>query len=156
MQTADHVRQVMSEVGPLLELAEVSEAEGGTAWALRIDENSVVFAELDEANDRLVLTVDVGMPTEANRGELLETLLAYSGQWMRTGGIRMVLDEPGGRVVQMFDLAAVDLEVTRFAGVLVNFVDIAAGWRKVVSDERPISAAGERESGSLPSPDMRV
>jgi hypothetical protein len=67
-----------------------------------------------------------------------------------------VLDEPGGQVVQMFELPASDLEVSRFVGVLVKFVDIAVGWRNVVSNQGTTSGAEEGESGPTPDGGLRV
>ena len=135
MQTAERVRQVLTEVGPLLELEAVTEGEDSTTWLLAIDEQTVVFVELDEANDRLMLSTPLGEPPEARRAELLETLLAYNSLWTQTGGVRMALDAPGGSVAQMFELAVGDLDASRFAAIFVQFVDISAGWRAVISGD---------------------
>lgn len=141
-------------MGPLLEVSEVSEAEDGLTWILAFEEGAVVFAELDEASDRLVLSIEIGSPEPASRVDLLELLLAYNGQWTRTGGIRMVLDEPGGQVVQMFELTAGDLEASRLAAILVRFLDIGLGWRRVVSASSNLESDSESDSDeSTPQPE---
>ena len=148
METRDCVQQIMSEVGPLLEIDEIQEAEDGLAWLLAIEEGFAVLAELDEENERLILSAEIGAPQEAKRTRLYEMLLVYNAQWTQTGGIRMVLDEPGGQVVQMFDLAASNLEVSRLARILVNFVEIGLGWRQIVTESsgQPSESADPPES----------
>ena len=133
MSTRDQLHRVMSEIGPMLELAAVVESDEGDGWLLAIDEEDAVLVELDDAQDRIFLSADAGVPPEEARLRLYEMLLVYNRQWPASGGVRMALEEPGGEVVQMLELPAAGLDATRLGQILVSYLEILAGWRAVVS-----------------------
>ena len=133
MSVKDHMHRLMSEIGPLLEVAAVIEADDGDGWILAIEEDDSVLVELDEAEGRLFLSAEAGLPDDEARPGLYETLLVYNAQWYASGGVRMALDEPGGEVVQMLELPAAGLEASRLAQVFVAFLEVLSGWREVVA-----------------------
>ena len=106
MSVKDHMHRLMSEIGPLLELAAVIESDDGDGWILAIEEDDSVLVELDEAEGRIFLSAEVGLPDDEARPGLYETLLVYNAQWHASGGVRMALDAPGGEVMQILELPA--------------------------------------------------
>ena len=133
MSVKNHVHQLMSEIGPLLELAAVIESDDGDGWILAIDEDDSVLVELDEAEGRIFLSAEVGLPDDAARPGLYETLLVYNAQWHTSGGVRMALDAPGGEVMQILELPAAGLDAARLAQVFVAFLEVLSGWRAVAA-----------------------
>jgi hypothetical protein len=133
MSTKTQANQLMSEIGPLLDLVGVVESDDGHAWLLIVDEDDALSVELDDARGSLVIAADVGTPGEAGQAQLYELLLAYNALWDVSGGVYMALDEPGGRVLQLLDLPAEGLDPSRLAEVLARFLEIRLGWMQVVS-----------------------
>ncbi len=133
MSVKEHMHRLMSEIGPLLELAAVIESDDGDGWILAIDEDDGVLVELDDEEGRIFLSAEAGVPDDEARPGLYETLLVYNAQWHASGGVRMALDEPGGAVVQMLELPAAGLDASRLAQVFVAFLQALSGWRAVVA-----------------------
>ncbi len=145
MSVKDHMHQLMSEIGPLLELGAVIESDDGDGWILAFDEDDGALIELDEDEGRIFLSAEAGRPDNEARPQLYETLLIYNAQWSASGGVRMALDEPGGAVVQMLELPAAELDAARLSQVFAAFLEVLSGWRAIVSG-RPGAAPG------LPAP----
>ena len=132
MAGKQHAQALMRAIGPQLDLLEVTEFEDGKVWTLVVDETTVLFADYDDAHNRLVLSADVAQAPEAGRLQLYELLLQYNNQWSETGGLRMALD-PGGGVVQLFELPVTDLDLVGLQTVVTRFVDVLGAWREIVS-----------------------
>lgn len=145
MSIKTQAHQLMSEIGPLLDLVGVVESDDGQAWMLIVDDQDALSVDLDDARGRLVIAAEVGTPGETGRARLCELLLAYNAQWEISGGVRMALDEPGGRVLQLLDLAAEGLDASQLAEVLARFLEIRLGWMQVVSAIGDGAAPGEVE-----------
>jgi hypothetical protein len=145
MSFKTQAHQLMSEIGPLLDLVGVVESDDGQAWLLIVDDEDALSVELDDARGCLVIAAEVGTPGEAGRAQLYELLLAYNALWDVSGGIRMALDEPGGGVLQLLDLPAEGLDPSQLADVLARFLEIRLGWMQVVSAIGDGAAPGEVE-----------
>ena len=127
-----HVQALMREIGPLLELEQVSVFDGEREWALVVDEATVVHADYVEADDRLMLSIELGQPPEASRHRIYELLLLYNHAWAATGGVRMALESPGGTIVQLFETGVSDLDLTGLRNVVAGFVELARHWRSAI------------------------
>jgi hypothetical protein len=157
MATKLQIQQLMNEIGPLLELTAVGEFDDGNAWTLVVDEETEVSVEFDDAEGRLMLSSEIGIPNNASH-TFYETLLVYNSQWQRTGGVRMGLNEPGGAVVQVFDISTTGLDLEKLARVTAGFVDIARGWRQVVMQGKPSAIEDEVSTSAhdIPPSGIRV
>jgi hypothetical protein len=80
MAGKEHIRALMREIGPQMALAQVTEFESEGTWTLMPDEDTVLFADHDEAGGRLVLSAEVGRPIEAGRLGLYDLLLRYNNR----------------------------------------------------------------------------
>src|ERR1700742_4445483 len=74
MTPAEHLRQLLTELGPALDLEGVSEFDSGT-WVIVRDDETSVHAELNDAADVLVLTSELGTPDEEYRLATFEAAL---------------------------------------------------------------------------------
>ncbi len=143
MASREHVQALMRAIGPQMALQEVTEFEALGTWTLVPDQDTVLFADHDEAGRRLVLSADVGRPAEGGRLHLYDLLLRYNNRWAETGGVRMALDGEGGAIVQLFDLPVADLDLPRLQAVLAGFTDMLKAWREIVA---------RAEMGAAPAP----
>jgi Tir chaperone protein (CesT) family len=142
MASEEHVQRLMRAIGPQLDLLEVTEFEGLGTWTLVLDEDTVLFAQLDEPGRRIVLSADVARPAEEGRLRVYELLLRYNNRWPETGGVRMALEEAAGTVVQLFDVPIADLDLSRLQGIVAGFADTLNAWREIVGRARA-EPAGE-------------
>ena len=130
MAAKAQIQALVAELGPLLELAEVMAFAAESLWTLVVDEDTVLFLDLEEEQRRLWLSAEVATPPAAERARLHDMLLAYNHRWRDTGGLRMSLDGEGGAVVLSYDMPAEGLELSRLAMVVTNFVDVLRAWRE--------------------------
>jgi hypothetical protein len=128
-----HVHALMTEIGPALELAEVTEFEQDNLWTLVLRDGVVLFVDYEPEDQRLWLSADVCVPLPGDHLRLYELMLQYNARWQQTGGVRLALDGPEGSVVQAYDLPVAGLDLHRLQNVIRNFRDTLAGWRKIVA-----------------------
>lgn len=133
MSGKQHLQALMREIGPRLDLAEVTEFEEQGTWTLVVDDETVLFADYDgNGREVLVLSAEAGRPPEVGRLALHELMLRYNDGWRETGGVRLALDGDGV-VVQLFDLPLPGLDLGRLEGVVTGFVGMLRGWREIVA-----------------------
>ena len=139
-----HLHQLMSEIGPPLDLDEVVEHPGEAVWVLVFADGAMIEAEYDEAaGGRLLLSMELGEPAEADAADLHRTLLQYNSLWRRTGGVRMAL--AGRTVVQALELAVPGLALSTLAGALTGLHGNAALWRDLLA---PAAASDPQPGGA--------
>jgi hypothetical protein len=141
MTAKQHVGALMRDVGPQLDLLEVTEFDDQDVWTLVVDETTVVFADYNDAQSRFVLSADVAQPQWNDRQALYELLLRYNNCWPQNGGVRMALDEADGNVVQLVDLPVADLDLPRLQAAILGFVATLSAWREILS--RPGASGAE-------------
>jgi Tir chaperone protein (CesT) family len=140
----ERVHDLMTEVGALMDLPQVTELPPEhDYWRVVAADETGIDVDLDRATGRIVLSTALGQPRAQGREALYDMLLAYNGAWRETGGARIGLDEPGGEVVLLFDLAAEGLDAGSLGAVLANLQEVAALWRRLVARGGPAAAAGD-------------
>lgn len=133
MSSKEHVHNLMLEIGPALELMEVTEFDEENLWVLVRDEATVIEVDYDDVQKRIMLSTEIGQPDEARRKNIYEMLLQANYLWQETGGLRIGLDGPGGNVVQMFGASVTDLHLGQLKTILTNFIDSAKAWHEIIS-----------------------
>lgn len=129
MAGLERVDAWMREIGPLLDLEQVTLYDSGREWALIVDEATVVYADYITDGERLMLSIELGRPPESSRHRVYELLLLYNHAWPDTGGVRMALESEGGSVVQLFETPTADLDPIGLRNLVGSFVELARHWR---------------------------
>ena len=78
----------MAEVGPAANLFVVDEYGDEALWHIAVDEQTTIFAELDEDRNVLVLSAEVARPLADQRAALYAFLLRYNHAWHATRSVR--------------------------------------------------------------------
>ena len=158
MHTFEQVHDLMAKIGPQLELDAVSQFDDEQSWVLFVDDDLAITVDSDFDAGKLILSSDLVSPPEETRLATYELLLQYNCQWPETGGLRMGLDEPGGTIVQMFDLPLAGLDLERLVTVVQNFIDQTELWRKILTDgvQGEVAVVGEDAADSDAAPGIRV
>lgn len=137
MTTAETIESLMAEMGPVLDPLLIESFSDPACWGVLLDEETPVLVDLDEQAGMLMLSIEVVVPTEMGRPRLYEQLLLHNHRWEQQGGLRMALDQPGGNVVLMQDLAIEGLDVTRLCSALTAFAASAKALREVMTAASP-------------------
>lgn len=147
MASKQAIHELMVQIGPVLDLAYVTEFADDNAWMVAFDTATQIDLEYDEAGARLVLSADLAEVPEPAKSRAHELLLEYNYLWSEHGGVRAAIDAPRSMVVLMLDLRAEELEVSRLCGVLQNLRVIVEGWREALA---AIAAREEPANFALP------
>lgn len=147
MAGGEQLRALLTELGPVLDLAEIYQKADANTWTLAAQDGTILFLELVPEDDRLWLSAEAGAPRDEDRARLYSLMLQYNAQWQTTGGARLALDAPDGAVVLACDVPASGLDLPRLCAAVGNFRDMLDGWRAIVAGQR---AAGS-SSGHQPA-----
>jgi hypothetical protein len=130
----DQISAVMAELGPVMELAVVTEYPDANTWQLGIDDDTVVFAELDEDHAMLTLNAEVGgVSSSVDAPKLHRLLLQYNAHASINGGLVLGLDGED-IVTQALHMPAAGLDRSALAAAMADFLHKLEGWRGVVRD----------------------
>lgn len=144
----EQVEALMSQLGAVLDPLGITAFPSSKTWGIALDEQTSVLVDFDDTLGKLVLSCEVGKPAPGDRIKLYELMLRHNFHWDRTGGVRLALDGDDGNVVQIVDLAADGLDVTRLNRVVQGFADAARAWREMI--KRPAGTSqqtGPDEAG---------
>jgi hypothetical protein len=138
----------MAEIGALADLMAVAEHEGENVWALRVDEETLLFADLEQERDCLVLSGEVGTPPPSDRARLHDLLLRYNFHWDETGGVRMAVEGQDGPVIQLVDVPLAGLDGHRLQALVRGFTTKLQAWRAILQGgASPEGGAAQAGSG---------
>ena len=141
--TVEALSELMGQVGALMDLTSVVEADDGAAWILTVDETLAVLAEYNVGGRKLILSAETAVVPEERRVEGYEMLLLFNAQWRETGGVRLVLEAPGEPIVQVADVTADGLDLVGLQTVLGNFIAKALAWQEIIANGTGIDAGAE-------------
>jgi hypothetical protein len=133
MSSWQAVHDLMAQVGPVLELQQVTEFAEDRTWCLVFDESTGIDVDYDERGDRLVLTANVAAVEAPAQAKSYEALLRYNYLWSEHGGVRAALDGAPGKVVFMIETPVSGLEISKLCNILQGFRAVVEGWRGVLA-----------------------
>jgi len=132
MSSQEAIHDLIAQIGPILDLAQVTVFPEDSCWRAVFDAATWIDVEYEAAGDRLVLTGTVGPVEESARQRSYEALLRYTYIWTEHGGVRAALDGTPGNVVLMVELPAAGVDLPRLCQVLQNFRGVVGGWRELL------------------------
>ena len=124
----------LTELGPILDLAEVRQLEPDH-WVLFFDEQSAVHLEHLPDEGKAVLSAELGRALPGAEAATYQLLLQVNTLWRETGGLHMALDAGDGELTQVYDIALVGLDRDALARRVRNFATAAHGWREVIATQ---------------------
>jgi hypothetical protein len=145
MSSWQTVHELIAQVGPVLDLRQVTEFAEDRTWCLVFDASTGIDVDYDERGDRLVLTANVAAVAGHAQAKSFEALLRYNYLWTEHGGVRAALDGSPGNVVLMIETPASGLEISKLCNILQGFRAAVEGWRGVLAS----IASGRAASDTL-------
>lgn len=133
MQSLEDLAQLFSDLGENTpEVVEIVQHGSEASWAISLDDDLVVIADLSENAELMTFSADLGQPDAQNRAGLCESLLAYNALRLTTG-VTMATSEPGGPFEMHCDVTAASLDLPTLKAIVLNFAAKAALWRQIVA-----------------------
>ncbi|MEZ0388094.1 MAG: type III secretion system chaperone [Verrucomicrobium sp.] len=126
------LEKLMTEVGPLVEAAEVLQYEPHR-WLVVFDDDHAVEIEVDVPLAKVVLTTHLGHPPSGDETASYKMLLQLTAMWRETGGLRMAVDPVDDSVIQIYDFPLAGIQLESLAIQLSNFANAALHAGKVLS-----------------------
>jgi hypothetical protein len=136
----DELDRLIADMGPALDLLAIEGESNETFWRLAVDEDVLVYAELDAPRDALVLYAEIGAPPAQDRLGFYELAMKYHFAWDAFEGARLSLEE--GRLWLIEEVATPRVTFDRLKTRLENFIRRFYQWRDLSRDFQP---AGERD-----------
>lgn len=162
MASYEEINQMLAEIGPEMEVVEISAFEESQSWLIALDEDTEDALALHcvEPMGKLVFAVDLGAPPEGKEAKTHEYLLAYNSAWADTDGVRMALDMDSGGIVQLYDLPLHALTADLLGSVIGNFLQLMVTMRAIViegiGDPQPPGGGHTTAHGPAPLGELRV
>jgi hypothetical protein len=125
------VRQLITDIGPIVNAAEISEYAEDT-WVVTFDDEVAVVIELDSDRNVLILNASLGAPVSGSELTAYKLLLQAALAWRETGGLRMGLDPDDDDVIQLCDLALAGMTPNDLAVRVMHFAGLARNGRLVM------------------------
>lgn len=113
--------------GRLAEHLHLVEPQPGT-WYLLFNGGGAYRAEWSEAWARLVLTADLGFPTEGAERHALNLALTYNALWREVGPLRMARDGENGELVLIGELDLAERDAHSLDSALLHFEGLRRRW----------------------------
>lgn len=134
MSPEQFVHQLMCEVGPALDVQQVTASPDLYLWQVVFDAETVFDIEYDPAFERVVFSSRVARLQPVGRLRVCELLLNVNFPWRETGGVRMALDSRTEDVVLMFEMPVASLRLAQLTTVLGTLARRHRVWRQLLLD----------------------
>jgi hypothetical protein len=157
MARKEQIDALLVQVGPVLDPLGIVAYDSENSWRIQVTEDVELILDFDEEQGKLTMSCDLGAPPAGDRGKLYELMLRNNYHWDATGGSRLAVDAPDGKVVLIFDVPTAELDVSKLSNALSRFADMARAWRHIVSQpSQSKSSPAESNSNSLEFPMLRI
>lgn len=160
MSHAQHISQVLAEVGPLWDEIQQIDVLDDATWVVVFDDETTVELHCDTIGHQLSFTMTVASLNTECRARHCELLLSYNFLKRDTGGFQMALDGEPGNVFLMLDVHHLDLDTHALAGLLATVLETGLNWRAVLNQsphhDPPGDADTNESTGQLLSGAIQV
>lgn len=129
----EQIQQFVEQLGPASDDVASIAQTGDRSWAVAYDETTIVALEFVPDRNVLVMTIDLGTPTDESRTNVYAAMLSFNALWRETGGVKTALAD--GELFQLYDLSTTGLTLGDLRNVLGNFVEKARVFRRFVAGE---------------------
>ncbi|MDH4411446.1 MAG: type III secretion system chaperone [Verrucomicrobiales bacterium] len=108
------------------------------ALGLELGEEFALELELDEISGSFMLSCRLSEAPQDDERDTYKLLLQLNTLWRETGGLSMGLDGTDGKVIQMFTFPANAINAEGLYARLINFLQVASRWKKIVRTRPPL------------------
>lgn len=146
--TVEQIQQLIQEVGPSMpEIDAVVQTEE-PSWAIQFSDETIVIIEAADDPARIVMSAELGAPSEARQRAIYETLLCYNLMWRDSGGVKVGLAGPQGTLIISTEACLERMSLMDLQNSLNRFLKITRSWKQYVAQ-----ADGAEGSEMPPLPD---
>lgn len=147
--TIEQIQQLIQELGPSMPDIDAVVQTEDPSWAVQFADETVIILEAAEEPSRIVLSSELGSPTDSLQLPIYETLLCYNLLWRETGGVKIGLAGPKGALILSSELCLEGLTLMDLQAGITNFVKITRSWSQYVVGETAAAPLPGMDSGSM-------
>ncbi|MDC9822999.1 type III secretion system chaperone [Devosia sp. ZB163] len=144
---SEHLKRLIGEIGPALDLEAVLQVAEGREWELVLAEGLSLRLEYEPSDDRLTLTGDIAPLGPSPSPDLLIQMLQYNSASTQTGGVRLALDADL-TAQQIYDTPAAGLALSDLKTIVLGLADKIVAWQGALAGD-PKPAPGEAPVASM-------
>lgn len=133
--TVEKIQTLIQELGPVSPDIDAVVQTEEPSWAIQYSDETIVIIEAAEEPQRIVLSSELGSPTDSLQLPIYETLLCYNLLWRETGGVKIGLAGPKGALILSCELCLESLSLMDLQEGMTNFIKIVRTWAKYVTGE---------------------
>lgn len=132
MMELEQVTQVIADFVAHADYVTAAGTISDGIWGLECAEVEILITYHPE-QQRLALMSELGTPVAEDRTGTYATFLTASAMPKRTGGIRVLLDQPGGDLMQECDIRINELTASVLADRTRRFLEYTERGRRLVA-----------------------
>lgn len=133
--TVEKIQTLIQELGPVSPDIDAVVQTEEPSWAIQYSDETIIIIEAAEEPQRLILSSELGSPTDSLQLPIYETLLCYNLLWRETGGVKIGLAGPKGALILSCELCLEGLSLMDLQEGMTNFITIVRTWTKYVTGE---------------------
>jgi hypothetical protein len=133
--TIEKIQQLVQELGPSLPDIDAVVQTEEPSWAVQFSDETIVIIESAEEPARMILSSELGSPSDSLQLPIYESLLCYNLLWRETGGVKIGLAGPKGALILSSELCLEGLTLMDLQAGIINFASITRSWSKYVVGE---------------------
>lgn len=147
--TIEQIQQLIQELGPSMPDIDAVVQTEDPSWAIQFADETVIILEAAEEPPRIILSSELGSPTDSLQLPIYETLLCYNLLWRETGGVKIGLAGPKGALILSSELCLEGLTLMDLQAGITNFAKITRSWGQYVMGETAVAPLPVMDSGSV-------
>ena len=132
MTPAEHLRQLLTEIGPALDLDGVSEFDERT-WMIVRDDDTSVLTQLNDSGDALILSAELGVPDDECRLATFETALISNSTARSPFAPRLALTGRDGALQVLKPVGVSGLSIDNLKSEFREIFRQIDRWRNVMA-----------------------
>ncbi|MGV3662119.1 MAG: type III secretion system chaperone [Prosthecobacter sp.] len=132
MPAPAHLQHLLTQIGPQMELDEVTAYEEENFWLLQGGDDVLIEIAWDEDREMVVFSGLLGTVPEDNAASVHAMLLNYNYAWDATGGARMAVDPNDNEAVLLLDHPVADLDLPALQAILASLLEMVPAWRALL------------------------
>jgi hypothetical protein len=133
--TIEQIQKLVQELGPATADIDAVVQTEEPSWAIQYADETIVIIEAAEEPARMILSSELGSPTDSLQLPIYETLLCYNLLWRETGGVKIGLAGPKGALILSCELCLEGLSLMDLQEGMKNFTAIVRTWSKYVTGD---------------------
>ncbi len=134
--TKELIAKILSDIANNRQFEEIYEYGEKNHWQVFLDEGIFLDLDFNETSSCSFISASIGLPDANNASKLYEMLLIYNGQWAKSDGLFLSMNESAGNIYLAFQLNAGHvIDAKKLETVFLWFFEKVLTWRSYIDNQ---------------------